>query len=124
MFISKEEMKNLSCPRYGKECNEFMCGFSIDGTCRQETKKKIRNPERLDDFYLQLCEIHKKSFPDMREGQFLLNALGYINSTLKRDPFFSESNEMINLFKQYANSNSMLYQEWDILGSESKSGEN
>lgn len=114
----------MSCPRYGKECNEFMCGFSIDGTCRQETKKKIRNPERLDDFYLQLCEIHKKSFPDMREGQFLLNVLGYINSTLKRDPFFSESNEMINLFKQYANSNSMLYQEWDILGSESKSGEN
>ena len=77
--------------------------------------RKIRNPERLDDFYSQLCEIHKKSFPDMREGQFLLNALGYINSTLKRDPFFPETEEMIELFKEYANSNSMWYQGWDVL---------
>ena len=50
-----------------------------------------RNPEKLDSFYTQLCEIHKRSFPDMRPGQFLLNALGYINSTLHRDPFFPES---------------------------------
>lgn len=107
-----------------KNVMNLCVGFLLTELADRKQKKKIRNPERLDDFYLQLCEIHKKSFPDMREGQFLLNALGYINSTLKRDPFFSESNEMINLFKQYANSNSMLYQEWDILGSESKSGEN
>ena len=82
---------------------------------RRRRRRKIRNPERLDNFYLQLCEIHKKSFPDMREGQFLLNALGYINSTLKRDPFFPESEEMLELFKEYANSNSMWYQGWDLL---------
>lgn len=105
----------MSCPRYGEKCNEFMCGFSIDGICRQESKKKIRNPEGLDNFYLQLCEIHKRSFPDMRPGQFLLNALGYINSTLHRDPFFPESDELIELFKQHANSKSMWYQGWDIL---------
>lgn len=40
----------------------------------------------------------------MRPGQFLLNALGYINSTLHRDPFFPESDELIELFKQHANS--------------------
>ena len=74
-----------------------------------------RDPEKLDSFYTQLCEIHKKSFPDMRPGQFLLNALGYINSTLHRDPFFPESDELIELFKQYANSKSMWYQGWDIL---------
>ena len=51
----------------------------------------------------------------MREGQFLLNALGYINNTLKRDPFFLESEELLELFKEYANSNSMWYQGWDIL---------
>lgn len=51
----------------------------------------------------------------MREGQFLLNALGYINSTLKRDPFFPESEEMLELFKEYANSNSMWYKGWDLL---------
>ena len=51
----------------------------------------------------------------MRPGQFLLNALGYINSTLHRDPFFPESDELIELFKQHANSKSMWYQGWDIL---------
>ena len=62
----------------------------------------MRNPERLDSVYLQLCEIHKKSFPDMRLGQFLLNALGWINSTKKRDPFFPEEAEMLKYLKEYA----------------------
>jgi hypothetical protein len=78
----------------------------------------IRNSEKLDSFYSQLCEIHKRSFPDMRPGQFLLNALGYINSTLKRDPFFPESDELIELFKQHANSKSMWYQGWSLLKKE------
>ena len=75
----------------------------------------MRNTERLDSVYLQLCEIHKKSFPDMRLGQFLLNALGWINSTKKCDPFFPEEDEIVELFKEYANSNSMWYQGWDLL---------
>ena len=84
----------------------------------------IRDPDRLYNFYLQLCEIHKKSFPDMREGQFLLNALGYINSTLHRDPFYPESEELLDLFKQYANSNSMWYQGWDVLRKDGDNGKN
>ena len=75
----------------------------------------MRNPERLDSVYLQLCEIHKKSFPDMRFGQLMMNFLGFVNSTKKRDPFFPEEDEMIELFKEYANANSMWYQGWDIL---------
>lgn len=78
----------------------------------------IRDINRLDKFYSQLCEIHKKSFPDMRLGQFLLNALGWINNTKKRDPFFPEEDEMVELFKEYANSNSMWYQGWDILNNQ------
>ena len=35
----------------------------------------MRDPNRLDSSYAQLCEIHKTYFPDMREGQFLLNLL-------------------------------------------------
>lgn len=79
---------------------------------------KIRNPEKLDSFYSQLCEIHKRSFPDMRPGQFLLNALGYINSILHRDPFFPESDELIELFKKHANAKSMWYQGWSLLKKE------
>lgn len=75
----------------------------------------MRKPERLDGFYDELREIHKKSFPDMRFGQFVLNVLGWINSTKQRDPFFPEEDEMITLIKEYANSNSMVYQGWDIL---------
>ena len=52
--------------------------------------KYIRNPDRLDSFYAELKEIHKYSFPDMRFGQFMMNALGWINSTKKRDPFFQK----------------------------------
>ena len=75
----------------------------------------IRNPERLDNFYSQLCEIHKKSFPDMRETQYMLNLLGWINSTKKRDPFFIETQEFLEYAKEYANSNSMWYRGWDLL---------
>ncbi len=75
----------------------------------------IRKAERLDSFYEELKNIHKKSFPDMRFGQFILNALGWINSTKMRDPFFPEENEMLDLIKEYANLNSMWYQGWDVL---------
>ena len=77
----------------------------------------MRNPERLDNFYNELKEIHKRSFPDMRFGQFMMNVLGWISSTKKRDPFFPEENEMLNLVKEYANSNSMWYQGWDLFNS-------
>ena len=82
---------------------------------RGRRRRKIRNPERLDNFYSQFCEIHKKSFPDMREAQYMLNLLGWINSTKKRDPFFIETQEFLEYAKEYANSNSMLYQGWDLL---------
>ena len=82
---------------------------------RGRRRRKIRNPERLDNFYSQLCEIHKKSFPDMREAQYMLNLLGWINSTKKRDPFFIETQEFLEYAKEYANSNSMWYQGWDLL---------
>ena len=82
-----------------------------------ERKEKIllRDINRLDSFYDELKEIHKKSFPDMRYGQFMMNALGFINSTKKRDPFFPEEDEMLNLIKEYANTNSMWYQGWELL---------
>lgn len=50
----------------------------------------------------------------MRFGQFILNALGWISSIKKIDPFFPEENDMLDLIKEYANSNSMRYQGWDV----------
>lgn len=81
----------------------------------------IRDPNRLYNFYSQLCEIHRRSFPDQRFGQFMMNALGWINSTKKIDPFFPEEDKMLELFKQYANSHSMWYQGWNVLNRKEKS---
>ena len=67
----------------------------------------MRNPDRLDSFYDELKKIHKKSFPDMRFGQLMMNFLGFVNSTKKRNPFFPEEDEMLKLFKEYTNS--LLY---------------
>jgi len=77
----------------------------------------MRDPNRLDKFYEELKEIHKKSYPDMREGQFLLNALGWISIKKKIDPFFPESEQMLDLFKEYANSHSKLYygRGWELV---------
>ena len=47
----------------------------------------MRNPERLDKFYAELCEIHKKHFPDWRFGQLVVN----VASECGRDFFFPES---------------------------------
>ena len=75
----------------------------------------IKSPNGFNSSFNELKEIHKRSFPDMRFGQFMMNTLGWINSTKKCDPFFPEENEMLNLIKEYANSNSMWYQGWDLL---------
>lgn len=82
----------------------------------------MRDPNRLYEFYQQLCEIHRKSFPDQRFGQFMMNALGWINSTKKVDPFFPEEDKILELFKEYANSNSMWYQGWSLLKKEKPNG--
>ena len=70
----------------------------------------MRNPDRLDDFYTEFCKIHKKAFPDWRVGQLYLNFLGWVQSK-NRDPFFPEEDELLKLFKEYANTNSPWYRE-------------
>ena len=75
----------------------------------------IRNPERIDVFTSELNRIWKTYYLDWRFGQFMMNFLGFVQSKKKRDPFFPEEDEMVELFKEYANSNSMWYQGWDVL---------
>ena len=61
----------------------------------------IRNPNRLDSFYSQLCEIHKKSFPDWRFGQLCSNFFGGLVSEKKMDLFFLEESEMLIYLKEF-----------------------
>ena len=64
----------------------------------------MRNPERLYPFYIQMCEIHKNSFPDIRFGQMMWHFFYWLNSEKHLDPFYPEENEMLELFQEYANS--------------------
>ena len=72
----------------------------------------MRDKERLEDFYLQLKEIHKRSFPDWRVTQFWLNFLGWLQSEKKVDGFYYEENKTLELLKEYANTNSPWYRGW------------
>ena len=59
----------------------------------------MRDANRLDKFYKELCEIHKKHFQDLRFGQLLVNVA---SEYAGRDFFFPEEDEMIQMFRDYA----------------------
>lgn len=63
----------------------------------------MRPLERLDTFYDELKEIHKKYFQDWRFGQLCSNFFGWLYKEHKIDLFFPEENEMIKYIKEYAN---------------------
>ena len=61
----------------------------------------MRDINRLDKFYDELKEIHKKHFPDWRFGQLIINVLADWQAKTKRDIFFPEEDEMLRWFKEY-----------------------
>lgn len=61
----------------------------------------MRDPNRLYPFYDRLREIHMTYFPDWRFGQLINNVLGWYYSKNKRDIFFPEEDEMIQIFEDY-----------------------
>lgn len=62
----------------------------------------MRDPNRLDKFYDEMKEIHKKYFPDWRYGQLCSNFFGWLMTEKKRDLFFPEEDEMIEHLREYA----------------------
>lgn len=56
----------------------------------------MRNKDRIRPFLNQIADEWEK-VPDWRFGQLIVNVLG----TCKRDPFFYEEDEMLNIFKDY-----------------------
>lgn len=62
----------------------------------------MRDINRLDKFYDELKEVHKKNFPDWRFGQLIINVFADWQAT-KRDIFFPEEDEMIQIFRDYVN---------------------
>lgn len=56
----------------------------------------MRNPERLDNFYNKLKEIHKTYVPDWRVGQLMYNFIKVYG-----DPFYLEEDEFIAAIEDY-----------------------
>lgn len=52
----------------------------------------MRDPNRLDNFYMELCKIHKEKFPDWRFGQFISNLI-------TKDPFYLEEEDFLKMIK-------------------------
>lgn len=67
----------------------------------------MRNVDRLDKFYDELKEIHKKNFPDWRFGQMIVNVLADWQAKTKRDIFFPEEDEIIQIFRDYVKEKDM-----------------
>lgn len=57
----------------------------------------MRDPNRLDNFYEQMKQIHKENFPDWRFGQFIMNFLAWYG----RDPFYLEEGKFIERLNIY-----------------------
>ena len=62
---------------------------------------KIRDPNRLYNFYNEVTRLHMTYMPDWRVGQFWMNFLGWVQNEKKRDPFFQEESEMLTYLREY-----------------------
>lgn len=59
-----------------------------------------RSIDRIDPFLKRLGDIWKQ-VPDWRFGQLMVNVL----SSMERDPFFPEEDEMIQYFEEFMEKN-------------------
>lgn len=89
----------MSCPRFGEECYEFMCGSSKNGICTEgeneflnsieksskaelisaaEAYKKTQEALKEDDI-ASLKEINSKILEATKKGKFSVTGLGEIS---------------------------------------------
>lgn len=61
----------------------------------------MRDPNRLDSFYTELCQIHKKYCPDWRFGQLCANFFGWLDIRKQIDLFFPEEEKMLEYLYEY-----------------------
>lgn len=60
----------------------------------------MRDPKRIYKFCNELAEIWVTQCPDWRFGQLMVNVFSLMEAE-GIDPFFSEEDEMLKLFKKY-----------------------
>jgi len=63
----------------------------------------MRNPNRLNNLYDELKNIHKTYLPDLRFGQFMINFINWYYNKYKNDIFYIEDNKILTYIKEYIN---------------------
>ncbi len=61
----------------------------------------MRDPKRLDKFYDELKELHKKYLPDWRYGQLMSNFITWMTWSKNTDIFFPEEDDMMHYIKSF-----------------------
>jgi len=61
----------------------------------------MRNPNRLNNFYDEIKELHKTYCPDWRFNQLILNYLSWYYNKYKHDGFYDEENKTLDKFKEF-----------------------
>ena len=62
----------------------------------------MRDPKRLDKFFDEFKKIYKKKFPDWRFFQLMSNFMGWVYQEKKKDPWFIEEPQCMELFKEFS----------------------
>ena len=60
----------------------------------------MRDPDRLNPLYNEICRIHKENCPDWCFGQFIINILSELG-----DIFYVDDNEIIEKIESYFKKN-------------------
>ena len=76
----------------------------------------MRDPNRLDKFYEEFKEIHKKYCPDQRFGQFCSNFFGWLATVKGKDIFFPEDDRMLKYLREYVGDQPLLHMNWELNG--------
>ena len=61
----------------------------------------MRDPNRLDEFYSELNNIHKRSFQDLRFIQFQINFMSWLVTEKRTDGWHYEEDKTLKLLKEY-----------------------
>lgn len=61
----------------------------------------MRDPDRLDNIYAEICKLHKDYLPDWRIGQLWVNFMMWMANEKHIDLFFPEENKLIEYFIEF-----------------------
>ena len=74
--------------------------------------------EQLCSFYIELLNVHRKSFPEWRFGQFIENFRRWHISQFGIDIFYADEKQLLNRIHFYANGYSLSFREWEVESNE------